>query len=410
MINVVGTYASVCISKLNRLKNILLQQNLMYSSELQSDQETVVFLEQTNVKLHNLQKSLAEKKESVMNRCPTRRIDTLRNLSGSHDDLPRISPSGSVDLTSKITSNLGGDTARARRRFQNLSMVERMYSNQTGYSIDISEQKEIPLKQTAPSSGTRIGVKAGIQAKTNQLVQRIANIDKLSIGNRGPYIADSTSNHSQLISKKSLLNAKVSGALTDRVHGHSFDLFGSKNIPLPSSQNTNTFRTVTSQSKNTSLRLQSELMTPGGSNIPQPGQRPDPFKKKNKIPITDTSSKLKLDISQFGDIQPTAVERDTRKMARTCQNGTFGSGSVKINDYNIKVPHRPISEFEVSEKHGGTDGGISEDDLNMPKVQVTFRQGISSGQLKSSLYIPSISTKIKRHSVDLLNDSSEVTS
>lgn len=51
MINAVGTYAAVCLSKLNRLKAKLIEYRQLCCTDLQAEIETVSFMEQVSLRL-----------------------------------------------------------------------------------------------------------------------------------------------------------------------------------------------------------------------------------------------------------------------------------------------------------------------------------------------------------------------
>lgn len=410
MNNVIGTYASVCMSKLNRLKNVLLSHNQAFIADLQLDVESVTFLEQTSHKLQTLQRALVDKKESVMNRSPTKKTEILRNFSGSAADLPKVSTNPSTELRTKLDSTLvasGGDTARARRRFQNLSMVERMFTNKTPSNIEVTDLQEKPPKETT-SSKSRLAIKSGLQLKQNPEIKKMYDTSKNSSGSRLQNLKGTNPTSDQIKSIASFMSNKAGGALTDRVHHQSFDLFGPKADQGISPVNPKKKNVLPTQTQNTSLKLASEFPTPNSFALP-PKTRLDQFKKNPLISGFETSGKLKLDMSQLAEVAHIEGEQDTCKMSRTRPRAPFSSNSVRVNDYSIKVPQRPVSKFDTSERSGGVDGGISEDDLNMPKVQLSIRHGFSGGQLKSSVYLPSlVGKRISQGSVELLNDSSDI--
>ena len=62
MINAVGSYGSVCLSKLNRLKAILTDYRQSFSNDLEAEIEVVSFLEHTHQRLSSLKNLLSLKR------------------------------------------------------------------------------------------------------------------------------------------------------------------------------------------------------------------------------------------------------------------------------------------------------------------------------------------------------------
>lgn len=89
----------------------------------------------------------------------------------------------------------------------------------------------------------------------------------------------------------------------------------------------------------------------------------------------DDKQKLKLEVSSLQK-QPLNTQQDglqTQPMSKVRQKKNVGYMSVKVSDYNIKVPTR-VSEFEANDKSTGQEP-LSEDEPGMARIQFELKQG-----------------------------------
>lgn len=105
---------------------------------------------------------------------------------------------------------------------------------------------------------------------------------------------------------------------------------------------------------------------------------------KQKLPSYDLAKGLRLDIGSINKRTPSEIPDCIKEAPRSFRGGhkrnTGGYMSVRVNDYNIKLP-KAISEFDTYDRNDRSIGNDqqSEDEPGLAKIQFEIKQGVKLG-------------------------------